>query len=98
MTILILGASDDGHAIYMRERLAGCGADAVQIDCASFPAELTAANLESLQLAPVPIQDEIPRRITRAFGAGERMRACKIATDCLATLPLAPKTSERKAF
>lgn len=43
MTILILGASDDEHAVHMREHLSQCGADAVQIDCAWFPSDMTIA-------------------------------------------------------
>ena len=43
MTILILGANDDEHAVHMRERLCQSGADALQIDCAWFPRTMTIA-------------------------------------------------------
>jgi hypothetical protein len=41
MTILILGASDDEHAIHMHSHLCQNGADAVHVDCAWFPKQMT---------------------------------------------------------
>lgn len=43
MTILILGPSDDEHAIHMRERLTARGADAVLVDSGWFPGSMTIA-------------------------------------------------------
>jgi hypothetical protein len=43
MTILILGASDDEHAVRMRDHLSRCGADAIQIDGEWFPDRMTIA-------------------------------------------------------
>lgn len=43
MSILILGQSDDEHAVHMREHLSQIGADAIQIDCAWFPEQMTIA-------------------------------------------------------
>ena len=41
MTILILGSSDDEHAVHVREHLCRNGARAVHIDCAWFPNRMT---------------------------------------------------------
>jgi glutathione synthase/RimK-type ligase-like ATP-grasp enzyme len=41
MTILVLGSSDDEHAIHVCEHLCRNGAHAVQIDCAWFPDRMT---------------------------------------------------------
>jgi glutathione synthase/RimK-type ligase-like ATP-grasp enzyme len=41
MTILILGADDDEHAVHMHDHLSQCGADAVQVDCGWFPGDMT---------------------------------------------------------
>jgi hypothetical protein len=47
------------------------------------PAHLDPANLESLAVAPVTLQEEVPGTNVRAFVAGERVMACEIATDRL---------------
>src|SRR5262249_26211545 len=43
MTVLILGGTDDEHAVYMLEYLRGRGADAELLDSRWFPSELTVA-------------------------------------------------------
>jgi len=44
MTVLILGGTDDEHAVYMLESLRDRGADAELLDSRSFPGELQLAN------------------------------------------------------
>jgi glutathione synthase/RimK-type ligase-like ATP-grasp enzyme len=46
-------------------------------------AELQPQNLESLRLAPVTIQDEIPGTNIRVFVAGEQVFACEVATRAI---------------
>ena len=41
MTILILGAGNDEHAVHMRDALRTRGADAIHIDAAAFPNSMT---------------------------------------------------------
>ena len=41
MTILILGAGNDEHAVHMRDALRTRGADAIHIDAAAFPTSMT---------------------------------------------------------
>jgi hypothetical protein len=47
------------------------------------PDHLSPANLDSLALAPVTLQEEVPGTNVRVFVAGERVMACEIATDRL---------------
>jgi hypothetical protein len=46
-------------------------------------AHLTTANLQSLTLAPVTLQEEIPGTSVRVFVAGDRVAACEIRTASL---------------
>jgi hypothetical protein len=45
------------------------------------PAQLQPQNLQSLKLAPVSIQEEIPGTNVRVFIIGERVLACEITTE-----------------
>jgi glutathione synthase/RimK-type ligase-like ATP-grasp enzyme len=46
-------------------------------------AQLTPANLASLKIAPISVQEEIPGTNIRAFVAGERVLACEVATSAV---------------
>ena len=41
MTVLILGSSDDEHAVHIHNYLCQNGADAIQVDCTWFPSRMT---------------------------------------------------------
>jgi hypothetical protein len=47
------------------------------------PEHLSSANLDSLALAPVTLQEEVPGTNIRVFVAGGRVLACEIATEHL---------------
>jgi ribosomal protein S6-L-glutamate ligase RimK-like protein len=47
------------------------------------PAHLTPDNLQSLTVAPVAIQEQVPGTNIRAFVAGEEVLACEVATEHL---------------
>jgi hypothetical protein len=65
MTVLVLGGSDDEHAVHMLEHLRGRGADAELLDSRWFPAELRASF--------DPVADRWSLRLPggRALGPGE---------------------------
>src|SRR5262245_43895507 len=44
MTVLILGGTDDEHAVYMLEHLRECGHDAEMLDSRWFPGEMSIAH------------------------------------------------------
>jgi hypothetical protein len=46
-------------------------------------AQLTPANLQSLKIAPISIQEEVPGTNIRAFVAGDRVLACEVATSAV---------------
>ena len=87
MTILILGAGNDEHAVHMRDALRTRGADAIHIDAAAFPTSMT------ISFDPVEQTGEIVSACGRQI-AFDTVSACTGETTTASRRPIC-RTSGR---